>query len=145
MRPAALLFATVLDFGCASAAGGSGIHDWKCPTGLNETRTEVGGAADTTHLLVLGCEVAPDVSHGATMIWDLHRGYLWMLLHFENGVAHGPALSWHENGRLWQTSTYIDGVQQGRVSVWRLDGSLQATGRYEDGQLDGSFERFAEH
>lgn len=55
----------------------------------------------------------------------------------EDGVAHGPRIEWHRNGKLWVSGEYAHGQRTGRWSEGWESGQPRFEGHYEHDLLVG--------
>ena len=93
-------------------------------------------------------------------------GAPWYHQCYKNGVMHGYAAAWHENGELMYTTNYIDGkengiqrqyytngqmiseseynnhVTHGFQKIWYEDGTLKAENNFLNGEPHGSVKRY---
>jgi hypothetical protein len=146
----------LLTVACASAGAGvvRPTEAW-CPAGreLDVARhpgsysgkdARLLAALGATHTVAVGCSLGANRSEGVVTFWDDRTGRLTGLVVIANGVLHGPALSWHENGTLASGSVYLDGKSNGRATAWHPNGAVATESTWRDGWLEGPWARFDE-
>jgi hypothetical protein len=59
-------------------------------------------------------------------------------------VRHGPATSFHRNGRKFWEGVYRDGEREGEFTTWSREGIRTGLASYEHGQLHGLYTQWAD-
>jgi hypothetical protein len=54
-----------------------------------------------------------------------------------DGLKHGEASYWHQNGKLYGNIIWVSGGKHGIVSLYRPDGSIEQSLSYKNGKLHG--------
>jgi hypothetical protein len=54
-----------------------------------------------------------------------------------DGLRHGEASYWHENGRLYGKIIWVLNAKHGIISLYRADGSIEQKLSYKNGRLHG--------
>ncbi|MGY6650466.1 toxin-antitoxin system YwqK family antitoxin [Wenyingzhuangia sp. IMCC45574] len=59
------------------------------------------------------------------------------LVSYQQGIKHGPAVRWYDNGKVNYKTQYIHGRKQGLTKIWYKSGQLQSEATYFKGVIHG--------
>ncbi len=69
-------------------------------------------------------------------------GTLKLKLFIKEGIPHGSALSYFENGQLWQKGEFKNGKLDGLLEMYYENGQLDGKVTYKNGEKDGLYEMY---
>lgn len=72
-------------------------------------------------------------------------GAPWYHQCYKNGVMHGYAAAWHENGEIMYTTNYIDGKENGIQRQFYPNGHLEFEGSMKDNKQEGITKKYYEN